>query len=164
MPPAASSNSSPPRARNKPSPPAQPSSREPSPPIRYPPSPRVGTTPELPTHMPPTGPASRTRCYPAVRNAAAGRVPLMMMMPEHQPVDHNNDRDQKHENGNAIDPMHILHPLRMRCVRITLLDVEILPDLSPNSHGKMLEIQRSGVSTRPPNVKFPAKVNNKGIF
>ena len=57
-----------------------------------------------------------------------------MMMLEDRPEDHDNDRDQKHKNGDAVDPVHVLHPLSPWRIRVPLLNVEIFLDLSPNSH------------------------------
>jgi hypothetical protein len=59
-----------------------------------------------------------------------------MMMFEDRPKDHDKDRDQKHKDGNAVDPMHVLHPLSAWRIRIPLFDVEIFLDLSPNSHSR----------------------------
>jgi hypothetical protein len=46
----------------------------------------------------------------------------------------DNDPRQKHKDRNPVDPMHIPHPLRVRRIRVPLLDIKILLDLSPNSH------------------------------
>jgi hypothetical protein len=72
-----------------------------------------------------------------------------MSFEKDRPNDHNNDPDQKHKNGDAVDPVHVLHPLRAWRIRIPLLDVEIFLDLSPNSHGR-------------PN--YPIKVTNPRFF
>ena len=45
-----------------------------------------------------------------------------------------NQREQEHENGNAIDAMHIFHPLAMWCVRVTFFYVEIFCYLIPDAH------------------------------
>jgi hypothetical protein len=62
----------------------------------------------------------------------------LMMMPENRPHDHNDDRNQEHKDGNAVDPMHVLHPLSMWRIRIPLLDIKIFLDLSPNSHSSKI--------------------------
>ena len=82
---------------------------------------------------------------------AEGCAPLMMML-ENRPNDHDNDREQKHEDGNTVDPMHIPHPLRTRRIRIPFLDIEVLLDLSPNTHNNMLNAQ-----PRPPASNGPRR-------
>jgi hypothetical protein len=57
-----------------------------------------------------------------------------MSFEKDQPDDHKDQPDQKHKNGDTVDPMHILHPLSMWRIRIPLFNVEIFLDLSPNSH------------------------------
>jgi hypothetical protein len=46
----------------------------------------------------------------------------------------HNQREQEHENGNAVDTVHVFHPLAVRCVRVTLFDVEIFCYLIPDAH------------------------------
>lgn len=41
---------------------------------------------------------------------------------------------QEHEDGNAVDAMHIFHPLAVRCVRVTLFYVEIFCHLPEYAH------------------------------
>jgi hypothetical protein len=73
----------------------------------------------------------------------------MMMSEKDCPDDHDNDRHQKHKDGDTVDPMHVLHPLSAWRIRVPPLNVEIFLDLSPNSH-----------SLR----NYSPKVNNKGFF
>jgi hypothetical protein len=57
-----------------------------------------------------------------------------MMFEKQVPHDQNDQPYQEHEYGNAVDPMHVSHPLRIRRIRIPLLDIEIFSYLSPDSH------------------------------
>src|ERR1700761_8085295 len=66
-----------------------------------------------------------------------------MMMFENKKFQQQNDQShQEHENGDPVDPMHIPHPLRIRCIRIPLLDIKVFLDLSPNSHRNRITSQR----------------------
>jgi hypothetical protein len=58
------------------------------------------------------------------------------MLLEDQLDDKNDNGREEHEDGYPVDPMHILHPLRMRRIGIPLFNVEILGNLSPHSHKK----------------------------
>jgi hypothetical protein len=60
----------------------------------------------------------------------------MMTLKNKYPEDHNDQADKEHKEGNAVDPMHILHPLGMRCLRIPLFNVEIFAKLPPDAHKK----------------------------
>jgi hypothetical protein len=46
----------------------------------------------------------------------------------------NDDPDDEHEYGNPVDPMHVPHPLRVWRIRIPFFYIEVLADLSPDSH------------------------------
>jgi hypothetical protein len=87
-----------------------------------------------------------------------------MSFKKDQPDDHKDQPQQKHKNGDAVDPMHVFHPLRMWRIRVPLLDVEIFLDLSPNSHS----IKYKRPAARKDNIPQPAaqtpKVNNTGFF
>jgi hypothetical protein len=48
-----------------------------------------------------------------------------MSFEKNKPNDHEDQAQEKHEYGDTVDPMHIPHPLSIRRIRITLLDVEI---------------------------------------
>ena len=71
------------------------------------------------------------------------------MSPEKDHPDQDDHQpNQKHENGYAVDTVHITHPFTMRCVRISFFDIEVFCNLSPNSHKKRLhckDIKQSGV-------------------
>jgi hypothetical protein len=60
-------------------------------------------------------------------------VPLMSFEKD-QPDDHKDQSQQKHKNGDTVDPMHVFHPLSTWRIRIPLLDIKIFLELSPNSH------------------------------
>jgi hypothetical protein len=53
--------------------------------------------------------------------------------------DHKDQTGQENEQRDPVDPMHIPHPLRMRGIRVPLLYVEILTELSPDTHIKAIE-------------------------
>jgi hypothetical protein len=57
-----------------------------------------------------------------------------MTFEKNEPDDHKDQPQQKHKDGDTVDPMHIPHPLRIRRIRIPLLDVEIFLNLPPDSH------------------------------
>jgi hypothetical protein len=57
-----------------------------------------------------------------------------MFLENKDPQDQKDQPQQEHKNGDAVDPMHIPHPLGIRRIRIPFFDVEILSYLSPNSH------------------------------
>jgi hypothetical protein len=57
-----------------------------------------------------------------------------MFLENKQPQDQKNKPHEEHEDRNAIDPMHIPHPLRIRRIRIPLLNVKIFGYLPPDSH------------------------------
>jgi hypothetical protein len=46
----------------------------------------------------------------------------------------NNNADQKHKNGNAIDTVHIAYPAIGWLIRISLPDVQIFGQLAKYSH------------------------------
>jgi hypothetical protein len=57
------------------------------------------------------------------------------MMFDEKYLDHQNDQcNEEHENGYPVDPMHVPHPLRIRRIRVPLLNVEVLFDLPPDAH------------------------------
>ena len=56
------------------------------------------------------------------------------MLKKKKPDNHKDQPQQEDKNGDAIDPMHIPHPLAVRGIRIPFLNVEILAKLSPDSH------------------------------
>jgi hypothetical protein len=63
------------------------------------------------------------------------------MSPENKiPYKPENDPGQENKDGDAVDPVHIFHPLGMWRIRIPLLDVEILSHLPPNSHNNRITI------------------------
>jgi hypothetical protein len=57
-----------------------------------------------------------------------------MSLEKKQPDDHEDQPQEKHKDGDPVDPMHIPHPLGIRRIRIPLLNVEIFRYLSPDSH------------------------------
>jgi hypothetical protein len=57
-----------------------------------------------------------------------------MPLENKDPQDQKDQSQQEHKDGDTVDPMHIPHPLRIRRIRVPLLNVEILGYLSPNSH------------------------------
>ena len=85
-------------------------------------------------------PAMRPRCHPrgcrrnAMKCRLASSAGPLMSFEKDQPDDHKDQPQQKHKNGDTVDPMHVLHPLSTWRIRIALLDVEIFPYLSPDSH------------------------------
>jgi hypothetical protein len=57
------------------------------------------------------------------------------MMFDKKYLDNQNDHpNEEHKNRYPVDPMHIPHPLRIRCIGIPLFDVEIFFDLPPDTH------------------------------
>jgi hypothetical protein len=57
-----------------------------------------------------------------------------MVLKKKDPHDHKDQTQQENKDGEAVDPMHIPHPLSVRRIRIPFFDVEILAKLSPDSH------------------------------
>jgi hypothetical protein len=57
-----------------------------------------------------------------------------MMLEKNRFNDDKNQPQQENKDSGPVDAMHIPHPLRIRFIRIPLLNIEILPDLSPDSH------------------------------
>jgi hypothetical protein len=57
-----------------------------------------------------------------------------MMLKKNRLNDYKNQPQQENKNSGPVDPMHIPHPLRIRLIGIPLPDIEILPDLSPDTH------------------------------
>ncbi len=52
-------------------------------------------------------------------------------MPEKQQLyDNNNDGRQKHEQRNAVDAVHITHPLGGRRIGVFFLNIQVLGQLS----------------------------------
>jgi hypothetical protein len=49
---------------------------------------------------------------------------------ENDPDDDNDEAEKKHENGYAVDAMHILHPCTVRGIGISLFDVKVFRDLA----------------------------------
>jgi hypothetical protein len=62
-----------------------------------------------------------------------------MSFEKNQPDDHKDQSQEEHKNGDAVDAMHIPHPLSIRRIRVPLLDVEIFPYLSPDSHIRSID-------------------------
>ena len=56
---------------------------------------------------------------------------------EKEPQNNKDQPQQEHKNGDPVNPMHIPHPLRVRCIRIPFLDVEVFRYLSPDSHNQI---------------------------
>jgi hypothetical protein len=55
--------------------------------------------------------------------------------PEKKYSDQNqHDAGQKQENGNAVNSMHVFHPLAAGRIGIRLLDIKVFGDLAKNSH------------------------------
>jgi hypothetical protein len=61
-----------------------------------------------------------------------------MSFEKDQPDDHKDQPDQEHKDGDTVDPMHVPHPLGMRRIRIPLFNVEVFPNLSPDSHDEQI--------------------------
>jgi hypothetical protein len=57
-----------------------------------------------------------------------------MSSEKNQPDCNYDHCQQEHENGNAIDAMHITHPFTMWCIWVSFFDVEIFCKLSPYAH------------------------------
>jgi hypothetical protein len=57
-----------------------------------------------------------------------------MMLKKNRSNDDKDQPQQENKDSGAVDPMHIPHPLRIRLIRIPLLYIKILPDLSPDTH------------------------------
>jgi hypothetical protein len=57
-----------------------------------------------------------------------------MMLEKNRFNDDKNQPQQENKDSGPVDPMHIPHPLRIRLIGIPLPDIEILPDLSPDTH------------------------------
>jgi len=57
------------------------------------------------------------------------------MLSENKQLKYNNDETyEEHEEGNAVDAMHILHPTGMWSLRISFFDVEVFGQLSQDAH------------------------------
>ena len=65
-----------------------------------------------------------------------------MSFGEEGPDDDNDDRDQEHKNGDAVDPVHIFDPATPRSIRVLLLNVKIFRQLSPYPHIIAISWQR----------------------
>jgi hypothetical protein len=57
-----------------------------------------------------------------------------MMLEKNRSNDDKNQPQQENKDSGPVDPMHIPHPLRIGFIRIPFLDIEILPNLSPDTH------------------------------
>lgn len=54
---------------------------------------------------------------------------------ENKQFKYNNDQSyEEHEQGNAVNPMHVLHPTGMWSLRIPFLYVKVFGQLSQDTH------------------------------
>jgi hypothetical protein len=65
---------------------------------------------------------------------ADGRPTPSPLLKKKDPHDHKDQTQQENKDGEAVDPMHIPHPLSVRRFRVPLFDVKIFAKLSPDSH------------------------------
>src|SRR5579871_562787 len=70
-----------------------------------------------------------------------GAQPLMSLEKK-QPDNDQDQPQQEHKDRDPVDPVHVLHPLRMRRIGVAFLDVEVLFYLPPNSHNWWIILQR----------------------
>jgi len=57
------------------------------------------------------------------------------VFPEKNEADDNDkDSEKEHEDRDPVDPVHVAHPFTMRGIGITLFDIQIFCNLSPDSH------------------------------
>ena len=54
--------------------------------------------------------------------------------PDTDPVNHNDHSKEEEQDGDPVDPMHILHEIRVRAVGILFPEVKVFSDLFKNSH------------------------------
>ncbi|HMH33138.1 MAG TPA: hypothetical protein VK543_08930, partial [Puia sp.] len=54
---------------------------------------------------------------------------LMPFSKENDANDDDEQADQKHENGYAVDAVHVFHPFAMRGIGVALFDVKVFGDL-----------------------------------
>ena len=54
--------------------------------------------------------------------------------PDTDPVNHNDDGKEEEQDGDPVDPVHILHEIRVRAVGILFPEVKVFSDLFKNSH------------------------------
>ena len=62
------------------------------------------------------------------------------MLANEQLYDDNDQRHQEHQDGNAVDAVHVLHPLCARRMGISFFDIEVFGNLSQNTHENALLI------------------------
>jgi hypothetical protein len=58
----------------------------------------------------------------------------LMFLEKNRPDDNEDQPTQEYKNSDPVDPVHVLHPLGVRRIRVPLFNVEIFPYLSPYSH------------------------------
>jgi hypothetical protein len=51
-----------------------------------------------------------------------------------KPEQQDNEPRQKHKDRDPVDPMHIPHPLRVWRIRVPFFNIEVFPNLPPDSH------------------------------
>lgn len=62
-----------------------------------------------------------------------------LMLSENKQFKYDNDKPyEEHEEGNAVDAMHVLHPFGMRSIGISFLYVEVFGQLSQYAHNSKL--------------------------
>lgn len=54
---------------------------------------------------------------------------------------HSNHRCQEHKNRNAVDAMHVFHPLGIGRVGVFFFEIKILGDLSESTHKKVCLVE-----------------------
>jgi hypothetical protein len=59
---------------------------------------------------------------------------LCRHLSEKQAENNNQDRCNKQEQAQAVDAMHVFHPLRARLIWVGLAQVQVLGDLAKNIH------------------------------
>ena len=57
-----------------------------------------------------------------------------LLFEEYQFDKQEDERKEKHQDGNPVDPMHILEPGSLRCIRVLFLDIQIFCYLTHDAH------------------------------
>lgn len=63
----------------------------------------------------------------------------VLLPEENKPDQHNDQRCQEQQDRQAVDAMHVFHPLRIRRIGVPLFEVEVLCYLPPEAHNNNLK-------------------------
>ena len=61
-------------------------------------------------------------------------ISLPLLLEHYQLKKNNYQRNQEEEYRDAVDAVHVFHPLRMRCIWIPFFNEKVFGYLSENSH------------------------------